>query len=324
MSRRKLLLNRYELAAHKLISDGARSFGADVFTKVRLADVLRIEHSGLSDEQYTYALKCHFDFVVAKGQYAHFAIEFDGPQHISNPDNIRNDRLKKLICDRLAFPLIRIDSQFLRPVCHNHAVLRWLVEMWFRNQTFSGVACNDSPTTKEYIGFFEFKNGNKTLSDVLSQNALARKSDAPSDFSELLSGIEYDTMRDPFSKYRSFYFTQIADKFNTETSFHNGRDKFGYALSCAVFRIDNKKSLIGRGRTQTSDDWPVCNQSVASDLACVDLHDRIALWLSGEHRVEESNTEALVQSFTAYEETGAVVDPKTFVGFPEFLTSRWL
>lgn len=324
MSRRKLLLNRYERAAHKLILDGAKPFGAEVFSKVRLADVLRIKHSGISDEQYKYALMSHFDFVVAKDEFAHFAIEFDGPQHISDSDNMRNDRLKKEICDHLDFPLIRIDSQFLRPVCEKSAVLSWLVSMWFKNQTFSNAACNDTPTTKEYIGFFEFKNETQNLAGNSLQDA-AVANETASVLPDLPGSIEYDTTRDPFSAYRKFYFSQVAEKYERESSFHNGRDKFGYALSCAVFRLDEKRSLVGRGRTQTSDDWPVCNKSVASDLACLDLFDRINLWLSGETRVVETNgTAQLVKAFTEYQHTGAVIDPKTFVGLPEFVTSRWL
>lgn len=42
-----------------------------------MADVLQIEGSGVSNEEYGYALKAHFDFVVADlDSTAEFLVEF--------------------------------------------------------------------------------------------------------------------------------------------------------------------------------------------------------------------------------------------------------
>ncbi|HZU04334.1 MAG TPA: DUF2726 domain-containing protein [Chloroflexota bacterium] len=82
MDRRKRLLNEYEEVADELLRQAAERCGARVSTKVRVADALEIANSGLSNEEYSYALKSHFDFVVSDGNgKAAFAVEFDGRQH---------------------------------------------------------------------------------------------------------------------------------------------------------------------------------------------------------------------------------------------------
>lgn len=54
-----------------------------VYVKMRVADVCPIKKSGISRALYSYALKAHFDFVVAdKNQSPEFAVEFDGPSHV--------------------------------------------------------------------------------------------------------------------------------------------------------------------------------------------------------------------------------------------------
>ena len=76
----------------------------------------------------------HFDFVVhAPLDDAHpteplFAVEFDGPTHLS-PDVRRRDLAKNRLCLAAGLPLVRIDDAYLYRR-ERQPVIVWLVEMW--------------------------------------------------------------------------------------------------------------------------------------------------------------------------------------------------
>lgn len=106
-------------------------FDAHVFAKVRVADVLKIERSGIPDHLYKYALQAHFDFVVSDSEHEPlFAVEFDGPTH-SEPDSKRRDEMKNEICERFDFPLLRINRRYLYNKFSNWDLLRWFCTVFF-------------------------------------------------------------------------------------------------------------------------------------------------------------------------------------------------
>jgi hypothetical protein len=128
---------------------------AEVFKKVRVADVLEIEGSGISDQLYSYALKAHFDFVVAQGSdgYPKFAVEFDEFHHRTDPDTIERDRKKENIYHELGLPLFRITREHLEELGigedpefstsfgsmfykHYSSTIGWLTDMWFTREAF--------------------------------------------------------------------------------------------------------------------------------------------------------------------------------------------
>ncbi len=87
--------------------------GARVLAKVRVADALEIVNSGITSEEYSYALKAHFDFLICdKNDMPLFAVEFDGPTHAA-PRQIRNDLLKDSLCEKLGLPVLRANSTHL-------------------------------------------------------------------------------------------------------------------------------------------------------------------------------------------------------------------
>jgi hypothetical protein len=284
MSRRKRLLNHCERAARDLVRDAASRFGAEVFSKVRLADVLDINQSGLSHDEFNYALKSHLDFVVTRNDIAEFALEFDGPHHTYDECAISNDLAKQSICRQLNLPLLRVDAQFLRPL-EKFSVLTWLVTMWFAN------AQNEN-CLFDYMGFFE-----NSSSDTI----------------------------DPFQASRRFVCVKLMGSSPQKVEFYRGRDRFGYALAVAIYRVDNQRAIIGRGRCQTSLDWPVNSEFVAADLAFLDLRDHLELWIHGENRVlERDMANTLAREFQQWSENGTFVCPSSFVSRSEFIVDLWL
>ena len=65
MDKRKRIMNFHEEVTHTILHKVVEENNARIFTKVRIADVLDITNSGLSKEEFSYAFKAHFDFVVA-------------------------------------------------------------------------------------------------------------------------------------------------------------------------------------------------------------------------------------------------------------------
>ncbi len=128
--RRPLLVNEGEVRTDGALRDAAAALGYGVHAKVRVADALSIDRSGLTDEQYGYALRSHFDWLVTDTATvrAEFAVEFDGASH-EDDKVLRRDALKNEICRALGLPLLRVSWFGLRPTIRD-TVLWYLVESW--------------------------------------------------------------------------------------------------------------------------------------------------------------------------------------------------
>ena len=132
----KSLFNKYEELTYSKLNDVCEQNGAHVFAKVRVADVCPIEGSGISDDDYSFALKSHFDFVVTnQGYIPLFAVEFDGPTHREHRQKDR-DRRKDFLCDRFDFPLLRINSNYIDRQFRGLDLLTYFVEVWFMSAAF--------------------------------------------------------------------------------------------------------------------------------------------------------------------------------------------
>jgi len=123
----KRLMNAAEAKAEVLLEGAAARHGVRVYPKQRLADVCAIEGSGISDSDYSYALKAHLDFVIATpDRHPLFAVEIDGPGH-----DPRNDATKNRLCDRFGLPLARVRERHLHAQSRGLDMLTWLSEIFF-------------------------------------------------------------------------------------------------------------------------------------------------------------------------------------------------
>lgn len=127
----KSLLNLPEAETDRRLQRVCDDFGARVFSKIRVADVVRINGSGITDDLYRYALQAHFDFVIADERYHPlFAIEFDGPSH-ANPSAKSRDKMKNAICEQFELPLLRINRRYLTPEFSKWDLLGWFSTVFF-------------------------------------------------------------------------------------------------------------------------------------------------------------------------------------------------
>jgi hypothetical protein len=132
----KRILNRHEEATHRRLRVVCDTYGSHVYAKVRVADVVPIENSGIGDELYRYALQSHFDFVVTDNLHRPaFAVEFDGPTHQAFVQRER-DKKKNELCDKFDLPLLRVNARYLGKQYRDMDLLTWFVEVWFAQKWF--------------------------------------------------------------------------------------------------------------------------------------------------------------------------------------------
>ena len=128
----KKLSNKSEKKVYEQIASEAAKYGASVYRKMRVADVIEIEQLP-SRPLGTYALQAHFDFVVGDAEENPlFAVEYDGPGH----DN-KNDWKKDEICLKAGIALFRVDLQSSRVETAQMSFLRYLVNLWFLAAKFA-------------------------------------------------------------------------------------------------------------------------------------------------------------------------------------------
>lgn len=137
MYRRKIIVNKDEKRTNDVLDAVVKKYDALFYPKLRIADVLQINNSGLPNNEFTYALKAHFDFVICNKDYTpEFAVEFDEEHHKFDENAIRKDKLKNNICYKLKFPLLRITSDYFEKIGGFPTILSWITELYFLQKRF--------------------------------------------------------------------------------------------------------------------------------------------------------------------------------------------
>lgn len=128
----KRLSNHGEAHVHALLAPAAARHEAEIYRKVRIADVVNIDWLR-SRDLGRFALMGHFDFVVTDRDHnPQFAIEFDGGGHDS-----KNDHLKDEICRRVRLALFRLTPSTSRVQIQKASFVAYLVDVWFYGQAFA-------------------------------------------------------------------------------------------------------------------------------------------------------------------------------------------
>jgi hypothetical protein len=128
----KRLSNRSEAYVHELLAPAAKRHDAEIYRKVRIADVVNIDDLA-SREFGRFALMGHFDFVITdRAHKPQFAIEFDGGGH-----DDKNDRLKDEICRQSGLALFRLTPSASRVKIQQATFVAYLVDVWFYASEFA-------------------------------------------------------------------------------------------------------------------------------------------------------------------------------------------
>jgi hypothetical protein len=116
VDRRKPVLNPRESAVDRMLADYAHENGYRISLKMRLRDVIDIDDVTLDWRERNFAYTSHLDFVAIEIE-THLpvlAIEYDGPQHLTDHKQIERDRIKDKLCEIAELPLLRVDNLFTR------------------------------------------------------------------------------------------------------------------------------------------------------------------------------------------------------------------
>lgn len=141
----KRLTNKSEHRVFEQVAKASEEFGAEVYQKIRVADVIDIDKCS-TREIGAFALMSHFDFVVTgDDQFPQFAIEFDGDGHSS-----KNDWKKDELCKQANLALFRVNLLNLNSEVQDMNFLVYLVHCWFMAHEFekmrqSGQIAFDEP-----------------------------------------------------------------------------------------------------------------------------------------------------------------------------------
>lgn len=287
MDRRKKLFNYSESLTDKILQESVESHNARVFPKVRVADALNIECSGITNELYSYALKAHFDFVVCRGSLPLFAVEFDGPHHQTELNTIRRDALKASVCANLGMPLLRIDSVHLRKV-GQITVLAWLIHVWFMKEAWDEDPPSDPDEPFDYYGWFTIPPKTQKFVDDLVTDGFAIVDGVHVDGTV---SLEHPLIRqlfkptpdldlDPFLPTRHFM-QRFADKttFGHKTVMNV---EGAYCSAYTFLQVSEIETIVGQARCQVNWDWPVICYDVANEISNFDAAQKLRRHLAGE------------------------------------------
>lgn len=134
--------------------------------KIRLADVLEIDGSGIEDSLFGYALKAHFDFLICSDDHAPlFAVEFDGPSHLE-PKQRALDAKKDVLCARFDLPLLRINTNHLLKKYNKASLLQWIISAWELKKAFDTAQAQGLIPPDEDFDPIRVWHPGKTLEEV--------------------------------------------------------------------------------------------------------------------------------------------------------------
>jgi hypothetical protein len=166
MSSIKKIVNPHEQVAYQELESLADEYGYNIHVKVRLADVVSIEGSGLNDALFGFALKSHLDFLVCNESHDPlFAVEFDGPSHQETKQRDRDAR-KNAICDRFGLPILRINTNHLLKKYNKASLLKWIISAWELQKAFNEAQQKGQvPEYEDFDPIFLWHSGN-TIEEI--------------------------------------------------------------------------------------------------------------------------------------------------------------
>lgn len=131
------LLNYSEENVYEQIINSDSISPSNVFSKVRIADVINISKSGINDNLYSYALTAHFDFVITdQNLMPEFVIEFNGPSHNDSAQKSR-DKKKIELCKLFDLPLLVINDRYIKRCYRGElSLLSWILDVFYLRQAF--------------------------------------------------------------------------------------------------------------------------------------------------------------------------------------------
>lgn len=276
-----LLLNGGERAADHALREALDSHGLQLNVKVRTASILPIDNSGIDDEDFGFALRAEFDFVVSKGEtrLPEFVVEFDGARHIHDPKTIARDRRKERLCARFDLPLLRIGVEALnRP--RKETILAWLIDVYYLAEEFDRLQAEGTIAPDEPFMYF-------SIFDATSDGHLGQS-----------MALDQRARLDMFAAWRDGVAPGHVPE---EVTFDpwGPAEKPELIESYALFEIDPDNFIIGHATIRNFGHFGgVSAGELVSDLAVADAGKHLGLFRRGRYRPTSATRLATIRSRT--------------------------
>lgn len=283
------LLNRSEEITFVRLLNAVVDEGAHVFPKMRIADTLPINDSGISETLFSFALRAHFDFVISDSQYEPlFAVEFDGPLHSTSREQQDRDKKKNEICQQFHFPLLRINSRYINAKYRGMDLLSYFIQVWFFSVAFSDAQENG------LVPYDELFDPNLIISDGKSNQRFPY-------------WLALDVQREIQTMHKQGLL------FDYVPSYWTGVDQHGNYRSLAWLQVGNDQFLV----TQTGmrkQLFPINATDILSQVSVFDLRKMIDLFF-----VKRSTAIPLNQFQEELKRYTSQYEMRSFVGADQFI-----
>jgi Protein of unknown function (DUF2726) len=288
---RKPILNPPEALTDVALRASANKHGALVFAKVRLAGVLELSAMDLPSSHRTYALRSHFDFVVTcRHTNPLFAVEFDGQGHATDRAVMRRDAMKAAICDRGGFPLLRVDSGFLRAI-DRVALLTWFVDVWFRSRSWlAAQQRGEIPQDEPFPAVALFRQTDGRIDPFHSLHLRAR------------------------DRIMEAYRAGICSKWAPEHVWRFDEEVDRYSVAHALLGLTAGGFLFGSARCLVTRFGPVRSWEIAAGLAEADLGQKLDRYRQGRRTPATADQLAELRAETAgWMRSGYLLDEDSYI-----------
>lgn len=122
-------INRSEEVVLNELQSIASDNALKVFSKPRLSDIVVKGRGFLTQREFDFYTRSHFDFFLTDHKYKPImAIEYDGPVHVDAKQQER-DGIKNEICAQAELGILRIHDRHVTKLYRGMTVLRWIVEV---------------------------------------------------------------------------------------------------------------------------------------------------------------------------------------------------
>lgn len=270
-----ILVNEEERSVDGKLADLCARYGARLFPKLGIKDVLPIRRSGLSDDDFHLAMTGHFDFVVAgPDNVALLAIEYDEDHHRTDPAQQERDQRKNGIAEHFMLPLLRARASSLRKADHR-TLLEWLLEVWFEQRKLS----------EQKDAMYDDPDWDGDPLEIDSDRLNYREAWALRDESGHVYAAPLDAFHEARERISRWYWSRpVLGRPRFECWYRGGTSKL--SVGHVALEVVPGGWLVGSGRVDLGGFWrftfAVLPPQLAQDIALLSLADQLERWQRGE------------------------------------------
>jgi Protein of unknown function (DUF2726) len=254
-----VLVNPKEQQADRLLQEVSDLFGDRLLAKVGLIDAIDPIWAAYPVNESGYAQRAHLDFVMVNAETSVpiFAVELDGSQHSTDPNQRWRDAVKDKLCEAAGLPLIRINSDFAKEG-GRFVVLKYLCEIFYRARGFEGAQASGQIRDDEPFVHFLFL-------------------DQTDDGHLLFGSFDAEARLALLNLWKANRIPRFA-----ADSWHGDVDASGNVRSEEYLGVGDNRVIVGSAQVRHFRNFGISSGELAEEIALVELYENTKRWLAGE------------------------------------------